>query len=315
MPPEEEKVQPNQTPRGNTPQEPKPQKIRGSAPLRPVPNSPVSPSVPNQTQKQAPKIEAEQTQIRVSPAPPAAEKEKKSLLKPLRTFKSDAIEAVKTKGQSLTKLVVAEQKKKQAEKVEKKKEFQWNIVYVTASILLVILGIGVGVFVFLVSGEEETPIPQPSFIQGIIFAEQGRRVELERLNREEIEQVVTNDIINANIPLNNVKAFFFTKFVPIEREGDIVEEEHLINTREFLALLRSNIPESLRRSFGDNFMFGFHSFLGNQPFLILTTDVFENTFSGMLAWERTLFTDLAPLFNINVNDRRLLNKPLEDVCC
>jgi hypothetical protein len=44
------------------------------------------------------------------------------------------------------------------------------------------------------------------------------------------------------------------------------------------------------------YILGVHVYDGNQPFLILRVDSYEQAFSGMLAWERTMPQELAPLF-------------------
>ena len=50
------------------------------------------------------------------------------------------------------------------------------------------------------------------------------------------------------------------------------------------------------RALSDIFMFGFHEANGNQPYLILKTTDFKQSFSGMLAWEPYMRQDLSPLF-------------------
>lgn len=58
-------------------------------------------------------------------------------------------------------------------------------------------------------------------------------------------------------------------------------------------LSTSNAPESVRRSLKNVFMFGFHNINQKiEPFLVLKTDFFQNTFSGMLKWEPYIWNDL-----------------------
>jgi hypothetical protein len=63
-----------------------------------------------------------------------------------------------------------------------------------------------------------------------------------------------------------------------------------------LALLAPNIPPTLVRDIEPIYLLGVHSYDTNQPFLILKVDSYEQAYAGMLAWEGSMKTDLAPLF-------------------
>jgi hypothetical protein len=62
-------------------------------------------------------------------------------------------------------------------------------------------------------------------------------------------------------------------------------------------------------------MIGFND---TTPFMILTTNFFQNTFAGMLAWEPTMPEDMSTLFGFPVNisgkyeDRILDNKNIRE---
>ena len=47
-------------------------------------------------------------------------------------------------------------------------------------------------------------------------------------------------------------------------------------------------------------MIGVYSWNGNQPFIILKTDSYENAFAGMLSWEKNIAGDLSALFPRNI---------------
>ena len=64
-------------------------------------------------------------------------------------------------------------------------------------------------------------------------------------------------------------------------------------------------------------MLGIYSFDTNEPFIILTTNDFPASFSGMLKWENNMVLDLGKLFSISENtatktflDQALQNKDL-----
>jgi hypothetical protein len=70
-----------------------------------------------------------------------------------------------------------------------------------------------------------------------------------------------------------------------------------IDIQSLLSVIAPNAPsEFLRTLDPEYYVLGVHVFDGNQAFLMLRVDSYEQAFSGMLAWERTLAQELAPLF-------------------
>jgi hypothetical protein len=64
-----------------------------------------------------------------------------------------------------------------------------------------------------------------------------------------------------------------------------------------LKYLSPSVPDGLVRSINpSSYLFGIHSYDGNQPFLILRADSYEGAYAGMLAWERVMPAELQPLF-------------------
>jgi hypothetical protein len=77
----------------------------------------------------------------------------------------------------------------------------------------------------------------------------------------------------------------------------LVERLYLnIDAQVLLTAFAPNIPQDLLRTVQPTYLLGVHSFDGNQPFLILSVDVYQQGYSGMLLWEQTMLQDLAPLF-------------------
>lgn len=67
----------------------------------------------------------------------------------------------------------------------------------------------------------------------------------------------------------------------------------LTTTEEFFAKLETSAPSSLIRAFDPVFMLGTY---GKSRFILLKLSSFGNAFPGMLAWEKTMATDIGPLF-------------------
>jgi hypothetical protein len=75
--------------------------------------------------------------------------------------------------------------------------------------------------------------------------------------------------------------------------GDSVQE---VSAPEFLQTLAPQIPPELVRTIEPQMLLGVHSYDENQAFMLLKADSYETAYSGMLAWEATMQSDLSPLF-------------------
>ncbi len=70
-----------------------------------------------------------------------------------------------------------------------------------------------------------------------------------------------------------------------------------VSIQDLITAIAPNIPDSLKRTFDPNYyLLGIHVFDGNEPFLVLKVDSYEQAFSGMLEWERTMSQELSPAF-------------------
>ena len=69
-----------------------------------------------------------------------------------------------------------------------------------------------------------------------------------------------------------------------------------MDAQTFLSTLAPDIPPNLLRTVTPTFLLGVHVYVGNQAFLILNVDSYEDAYAGMLAWESSMLADLSPLF-------------------
>ncbi len=89
-----------------------------------------------------------------------------------------------------------------------------------------------------------------------------------------------------------------TEIIPTVIEGD---EVALASSAELFAFLEARVPTSLVRVITDDYMIGAAQGGTSEPFIMLRSYNFDVFFTSMLAWERTLADDLAPLMN-NIED-------------
>jgi hypothetical protein len=100
--------------------------------------------------------------------------------------------------------------------------------------------------------------------------------------------MLKGEIEAARINLNTLSYLYLT-----QKMG---EGRTLVSTSLFSELLNLSMPAQLSRSLLPTFTFGVHAFNGNQPFLIFQNSFYENAYSGMLAWEKTMEGDFAGFF-------------------
>ena len=227
-------------------------------------------------------------------------------LQTVRTYRSDVMEAVKGGKHTVSSIVLAEQKRRLTSgfgsdmEVGEEKKINWNLIIIGASVLLVLAGLGaIGTLLFF-KKEEVPTIPPPLVLpQESIFSDREKELPVSRFTRQEILGLVSFETKQENIPTNQVQTFVFSKQVPgTTPEGAAILLKERIGIKEIFAATQGSVPQALLRAIDDPFIFGVYSFRGNNPFLILTTNVYESAFSGMLQWEKTILQDLAPLFGV-----------------
>lgn len=93
----------------------------------------------------------------------------------------------------------------------------------------------------------------------------------------------------------------------VVRDVDGVEKvakEQLIS-EDFFTLIESDAPQPLLRSLNDTLIIGLHKRFKMEPFVILQTQDLDQTYSGMLDWERTMVREIRDIFFENLGSSQL----------
>lgn len=233
------------------------------------------------------------------PARPLEEKKnlKQSIV---RTYKSDAEEAIKMDRVSSASIAIAEEKKKQkyqpftpADGAPKSKKVLIFIV----SLFFVFAGIGAFNFNYIKEKVNFAPAPKKALeILSLITADSNAEFNLNELGKKDMSGSLSELINTAAVKPNSIQNIYITKNI-VENEK---ETKKIVESKEFLPFISSKIPDILLRSLSPEYMFGIHSWNGNQLFIILKTDSYENAFAGMLSWEKNIAGDLSILFPRNI---------------
>lgn len=229
----------------------------------------------------------------------------------LRTYSSDMADAVRNNEMSVIKIAMAEQKRHEMEKVyeEEKKISTSKILLIIGGLVLIISSI-IGLY-FLFQKKNTDNIAQQII---------GATVTL--ISYDDQSYIDTTNI-SASINLINaiklemsksekqgaVKSFFFTR-----NTNGIIS---LIPLKDLLSLINVTASSSLINSFSDKYMVGTYTPAAeNKSHLFLMFEIkdYNQSYAGMLAWERTLLNDMFPFFKIDVSgdSSNLLNTPWKD---
>ncbi|MFA6430438.1 MAG: hypothetical protein WC229_00905 [Candidatus Paceibacterota bacterium] len=214
----------------------------------------------------------------------------------IRTFKGDMEETIQANHVSSINIALAENKKMmermrsaETEKITIKKNYTVLIV----SFLLVAGGIlAFAIPYFLVNKQyAQEEVSESLSSVTFITAESEEKINLDSVVLDRISSTLSERIDQSNIRLGSIKNIFLT-------EGSGTAEE-TINTQKFISLMKFNLPKEIERTLRPEYMFGMHSFNGNQKFLILKVGSYENAFAGMLKWEIDLWSDFKNLFSLS----------------
>lgn len=242
---------------------------------------------------------------------PAPETEKEPIapkISPIRTYQSDAARSVKENQTSLTRMVIAEQSRKDKISAELSPRSSKNIVLISLSVILLITGVLLTTYFFVKTIKPGAGTETgPERIPALILTEQDFGVDITGNNRETIWKKATAAVKELTPRLDSLVNIYFTE------TKDYMSQPTLINTEKFFSMIESRIPPALLRSLDSSFLFGIHSFNGNQPFLILKTNFYENAAAGMYSWENDMAGEILPLFGIvPQNNSDIYRRPFVD---
>lgn len=207
----------------------------------------------------------------------AAESEA-SLIKPLRTFESDAADYIHDKKQSIYSISEAEkEKRKKEEKTAslKKPKKHFGIFIVSALCLIFICS---GIAYSLVLNKKETPPTETAAVSDSIIPNQSEyEIKNPSTNVGSIAQAIKNIPDQASLSEDDVENI------------KIIENGNALDISDILTNFSPSAPTSLLRSFDpENYMLGFIEKGTKQPFFIIKVNYYENAFAGMLNWENNI---------------------------
>ncbi len=233
-------------------------------------------------------------------------KKETSYLPPIRTYKGDVTESIKSGRQSFAGMVMAEGARREQAgasiPTQETAPQRKKILFIVGGVLFALFAASIIIFLFLGS-EADAPETLPTIpAWNPIFTEIDKSAELNQFTENELKNRLEEAKRNTAIPIGAVLHVALMKLA----EGPTGRQEIPITVRELFSALPNDIPPQLLRTLNDSFFVGFHSFRTIAPVLIMQNRFYDGAFLGMLEWERFMLNDLAPLFLVPpVNQQRL----------
>ncbi len=234
-----------------------------------------------------------QPTIRPAPLP---EKNLKPTNKSLvRTYKSDVESAIKNDHVSSINIAMAENEKMR-KKIEGEatkitpSEYSKNKIIIFISLALVFVGVIGLIIVLIVKNQSSVPVAQVQEMPALITAEYKDELNTDVIVKGNFNRALSSRLNDIQIAVNN----FYSPYITT----GATSTKRLITASEFVTLAGFKIPDVVKRNLQPDFMVGMYAFSQNLPFIIFKTSSFENTYAGMLDWEKDLENDLQVIFRL-----------------
>jgi hypothetical protein len=207
------------------------------------------------------------------------EVEKVTKMSITKTYRDFAVKALKDKPTSLAKMIINEKRK---EELKYKRSFKnkKNISMVILSVVLVLLGIAsvASILVFSVLKKDEIDIKnKPLAPKSIVYFDYKSENDLSNANRSDIVKIASDAIKNTNIPIGDIKIFYFT-------EKNSNGYKVLSTTKTFFDIMDTRAPSQLIRNLEEESTFGMIATLDETlPFYIIKLKDFDSSYDAILA--------------------------------
>ena len=231
----------------------------------------------------------------------------------IRTFEGDVAKAMSSPKSTLANIVIAENTKKTGvNSISNKQDSQIGkkLFIILISLILISAGIAGLYYVYLNSSfsKEPSTTEKETRVNSVITPDIQKIVNTPSLKIDEIKKFTIYQFNNQEINAGKI-----TEFIPTESVGSTTKR---ITGSQYINALDFRITDTLKRSLTDKWMIGVYSSIDNPdtniPFIILTTDFFQNAYSGMLKWEATMPEELADILSYREKARLIEESSITD---
>ncbi|MFZ2886984.1 MAG: hypothetical protein WA021_04160 [Minisyncoccia bacterium] len=212
-------------------------------------------------------------------------------VRPLHTLKDDLQDVVRNKKISLVRAVALEEDKKHRpsitaeEELAHAKQGRRTTFPVALTFILFLVGAGaLGGAYFILQNRTIETAPITSHV---LFAEQTVPFPIEGLAPADLRREIASARNAGTLTLGAI-----LQIIPAHQSAEGMEP---IPFGDFMNSIGAKPPDELVRALSGEFFFGIHTVDENAPVFVIPVESYERAFAGMLAWERTINADLAPI--------------------
>jgi SepF-like predicted cell division protein (DUF552 family) len=215
-------------------------------------------------------------------------------ISPIHTYADDVKNTVQNDGISMAKIVMAEAKKQEAERMIEEElspstPKNRNIIVLSVIMILVACVGFVGVWYFI--GNRNTvvnPVAQQHKVSIIPYDEEFD-ITLDSIERKK----VVEGLLQAK--KQSYQSDTSIVYTPVAYKEST--STSLVSTNLFLSMLDVRISSALMRAFDSTFMLGINKNADQvSSFILLTSGSFNQMYAGMLEWETAMADDIGDLF-------------------
>lgn len=210
----------------------------------------------------------------------------------LHTLKDDLQDVVRNKKISLVRAVALEEEKKYRPSISPEEELSArpkpSRAPIVLTLILFLFGAGVLGATYYILQDRAIEAEEPLQSE-ILFAERTIPLDVGLLAPADIRREIAGARGAGGLPLGAIMQILPARQGP---DGSGVP----LTFGEFMRAIDAHPPEELVRALGTVFFFGIHTVDENAPAFVVPVLSYERAFAGMLAWERTMNSDLAPMF-------------------
>ena len=215
-------------------------------------------------------------------------------LKQIRTYEGDVAEILAHTNVSTTSIALAENRKKGTDSLKNTEDTRDSthsfakILLLLTSVVFIAVGLYGGYYFYMQSPfATKTPAvqPQTTISEGIVPSDQHVSLPIDSLTGFQLVSQLKTEF-QKPLPSGSI-----TEIIPMMTLNGTLTK---VPASQMISTLGINAPDILVRTVTPTWMLGMYSDpSGNQSaFVIVTTDFFQNAFTGMLQWERLMPDDL-----------------------
>jgi len=236
------------------------------------------------------------------------ESDEKIKNKVVKTYAEDMANAIEESGGGLIKKIIHEQEEKEAQNKTLSPESRKNQAYLIAGSALLLMALA-GVAFLLSVKEDISSVPIGAQFTPIIFADKTQFKEIDGLDKDGIMKAIANEIRILDVKAKGVGVFYLTT------------SKKIVGFKGFLRLIKSDAALEPTDFIDDHFLLGVVNGReepalpeGKDFFILLKVRSFADAFPFMLAWEKTILSDLYGPLGVSLSSETsyLLTENFED---